>query len=1161
MSKPAELIPSTPKSVVRNTVRKGNEQISKYPNRPASDAALQEYCDKYYHQLLPIIAEKVHQEKVQQEKLKKVKAHLNFERCSRRNSKKQEVPQHSESRTPNVRGEHQRGRRFGRSRSMSGSPERTSVFSKIRRDRSESPRHRPIGKGRRGGGVFNRLGGKEKSVSAHLESRYQSSRSGRTKSVPRKCHYEGTCSRRTEILSESEYIGGGHSKSKSKKQKSNIEEDDLSQPWVCEETDPFTPRIRYFDFPKKTRMSNNVKVYDGSDDPKDHLKIFQAGAKVKRVHENLEFMHEITNPELIKRLHDNISKSVDEMMRVTTVFLRGVVAASNQVQKKTLPARKQQKAGRKQNFERRGDFKNQQRSYRIHDKFTLLTKSLKEILALDKGKFKTSPPMTTPVEKRNNNKFCEFHREVGHNTDECMHLKRQIKELIKAGKLSHVIKELKRGIKKDQPKAVKKGEASGKDKAMKILMENEAEGPMVIKAEIGGHFIHCIYVDGGSASEILYKHCFISVAKQEEILQDDQSFELFSLDQTTWICLSKEAKGEENSSSPINLPTFGLKNVENAFWIEECREFCYSKMPFGLKNVGETYQRLVDKVFQKQIGRNLEVYVDDLKKVSSWDARFLSKSVEKSLPFFKTLKKCTKKSDFQWTMEAEAAFKQMKKLIAELPTLTAPMQKEELIVYLAAAKESVSAVLMTEREANQMPIYFVSRALQCPKINYTPIEKLVLALVHANKRLKRYFQAYPIVVIIDQPIKRVLSRPEIADFIVKRLKDDSLVTSIEVEEELPDPWTLFTDGSSCVDGFGASLILTNPKGTKFTYALRFRFDSTNNDDEYEALIAGLRIAEQMGIKNLQTNVDLRLVANQVNGSYIAKESSMIQYLEKVKTLAINFRKFSIKHVPRSKNKKADALSKIASTSFAHLTKQVLVEELKEKSINEAEVLAVVEEEGSTWMTPVYEYLTEETLLAEKEKGKGRTTQVKTYACWPKIRGSKSHTDMILLANNACRCKKDDSRMSRLPEGPDKVKFLIVAIDNFTKWIEAKPVATITGNHIKKANKSFGEGITARLDERSKDWIEEIPHVLWEHRTMIKSSNGDTPFGINLDFLKKEENKRQSARQEARQRWKNITTPKSATQASNQETLCSGTMIPTMQKIAESLALSGRDRTK
>ncbi|GJY50093.1 reverse transcriptase domain-containing protein [Tanacetum coccineum] len=107
-----------------------------------------------------------------------------------------------------------------------------------------------------------------------------------------------------------------------------------------------------------------------------------------------------------------------------------------------------------------------------------------------------------------------------------------------------------------------------------------------------------------------------------------------------------------------------------------------------------------------------------------------------SLPSLKCLKDVQKlngkleslNSDFHWIEEAESAFKQMKQLIAELPTLTAPEEKEELIVYLAAAKKAVSAVLMTEREAKQMPIYFVSRALRGPKVNYTSMEKLVLAL-------------------------------------------------------------------------------------------------------------------------------------------------------------------------------------------------------------------------------------------------------------------------------------------------------------------------------------------------------------------------------------------------------------------------------------------------
>ncbi|GJR84543.1 hypothetical protein Tco_0155328 [Tanacetum coccineum] len=160
------------------------------------------------------------------------------------------------------------------------------------------------------------------------------------------------------------------------------------------------------------------------------------------------FVHGITNPELIKRLHEKILNIIDEMMRVTTSFLRGEVAASNHERKKTFPPWKQHEGSQKQNF-KKGGFQNQQRSERKQDQFSLLTKTPKEIFVLDKGKFKAPPPMTTPVEKQNHAKFCEFHGEVGHNTDKCMHLKKQIEEMLKAGKLSHLIKELKQTTEKN----------------------------------------------------------------------------------------------------------------------------------------------------------------------------------------------------------------------------------------------------------------------------------------------------------------------------------------------------------------------------------------------------------------------------------------------------------------------------------------------------------------------------------------------------------------------------------------------------------------------------------------------------------------------------------------------------------------------------------------
>ena len=168
----------------------------------------------------------------------------------------------------------------------------------------------------------------------------------------------------------------------------------------------------------------------------------------------------------------------------------------------------------------------------------------------------------------------------------------------------------------------------------------------------------------------------------------------------------------------------------------------------------------------------------------------------------------------------------------------------------------------------------------------------------------------------------------LADFIVKKPDTDTPLAISKTE--LQEPWVLFTDGSSCMDGSGACLILTNLEGIEFTYALRFEFTATNNEAEYEALLAGLRIVIQMGVRNLEANVDSRLVANHVLGEYEAKDEHMIQYLEKTKSLIQSFDRFTIKQVPRGDNRKADALSKIASTTFAHLSKQVLVETLKNK---------------------------------------------------------------------------------------------------------------------------------------------------------------------------------------------------------------------------------------
>ncbi|GJR32348.1 hypothetical protein Tco_1108580 [Tanacetum coccineum] len=134
------------------------------------------------------------------------------------------------------------------------------------------------------------------------------------------------------------------------------------------------------------------------------------------------FMHGITHPELIKRLYEKIPRSMDEMYNVTTSFLQGEVAAFSHGRKKAPTSWK---------------------SDRKPERFSLLTKTPKEIFTLEKGKFKAPPPMVTPADKRDPNKYCEFHEDTGHSTDEYMQLRKQIDEMIKASKLSQFIKELK----------------------------------------------------------------------------------------------------------------------------------------------------------------------------------------------------------------------------------------------------------------------------------------------------------------------------------------------------------------------------------------------------------------------------------------------------------------------------------------------------------------------------------------------------------------------------------------------------------------------------------------------------------------------------------------------------------------------------------------------
>ncbi|GJV03552.1 reverse transcriptase domain-containing protein [Tanacetum coccineum] len=448
--------------------------------------------------------------------------------------------------------------------------------------------------------------------------------------------------------------------------------------------------------------------------------------------------------------------------------------------------------------------------------------------------------------------------------------------------------------------------------------------------------------------------------------------------------------------------------------------------------------------------------------------RFLSKSAEKSLPLFKTLKKCIKKSNFHWTPEAEQAFTQLKQHLSELPLLVAPKPKEELIVYLVASHGAISAVLMTERDTVQTPVYFVSRALQGPELNYSPMEKLVLSLVFTAKRLRSFTALTrssdealiawpPYCIAMDYANVRVLveilkknpyQREEVAT-VVRKKGNNMYAPNIEY----------LKDGNL-------------PGDRKEARKLRIKAR------QYELL-------EGILYKRSFLKPWLRCVGP-LQADYVIRE--------------IHEGSCSMHAGPRSVVAKAMRLGYYWPTMHRDAREMI-------RTCNDCQIHRPVPRNPQHPLTPI-------------------------TAPWPFYKWG------IDIAGP-------------FPEGSGKVKFLIVAMDYFTKWIEAKAVATITGNQVKKfvwdnivcrfglpgeiisdngkqfsdnpfkdwcdklnitqrfasvkhpqsnglverANRSLGEGIKARLGEGNKNWVEELPHVLWAHRTMIKSSHGDTPFSL------------------------------------------------------------------
>ncbi|XP_021715146.1 uncharacterized protein LOC110683100 [Chenopodium quinoa] len=293
--------------------------------------------------------------------------------------------------------------------------------------------------------------------------------------------------------------------------------------------------------------------------------------------------------------------------------------------------------------------------------------------------------------------------------------------------------------------------------------------------------------------------------------------------------------------------------------------YYYKVMPFGLKNAGSTYQRLVNKMFKDQLGDTMEVYIDDMlvksKKVADQldhlnEAFGVLRKYEMKL----NLSKCSfgvyagKFLGFVVTQRGieaspDQVLRDLKLYLTSPPLLSEPAEGESLQLYLAVGTQALG-----------------------------------LALIEAYKNLRHYFETYPIVVKTNYPFKVVLRRPELTgrmskwaielsgfdikyeprttiksqaldDFVADFSPDLEQQAAQEVKQitQIADPgtWTLYVDGSSNFRGAGLGVVLKSPQGDMMVQSICCNFKATDNEVEYEALIAGMNLARNLGASELQ----------------------------------------------------------------------------------------------------------------------------------------------------------------------------------------------------------------------------------------------------------------------------------------------------------------------
>ncbi|GKV05136.1 hypothetical protein SLEP1_g17178 [Rubroshorea leprosula] len=415
-------------------------------------------------------------------------------------------------------------------------------------------------------------------------------------------------------------------------------------------------------------------------------------------------------------------------------------------------------------------------------------------------------------------------------------------------------------------------------------------------------------------------------------------------------------------------------------------------MPFGLKNVGATYQRAMNAIFHDMIGKFMEIYIDDVVVKSHGEADHL--------------------------VHLRKAFERMRQHGLKMNPLKCAfgVSAGNLLGYLVhecgleVDKNKAKAVIEAKPPQNKKELQrflgqvnflrrFISNLAGKTRV-FSPLLKLKS---EADFKWEEHHQsAFDMIkqYLSRPPVLRAVKGQALADFLA-----DHPCLDVEADEEKGInlfsislvPRKLNFDGSSTETMSGVGVVVISPSRLKTQMSFQLDFDCTNNQAEYEALIIGLEMLVELRVSMVEVIRDSQLVLKQLSGEYKCTSLALAPYFALAVQLLEEFDDVSIRHVPRDQNYEANEMAQIASglrIPEGMMQKVVIVEKRSLSSIHQRGMTVStcsIDVTQTDWRFPIIQYLKDQSIKVSRKT----KMQALNYVLIEDVLYRRGHDELLL----------------------------------------------------------------------------------------------------------------------------------------------------------------------